>query len=214
MKQLLDAFGSAVSLEDIASAYCRADRNVYDAGELLCNLLGSTSSSSTYASKEESLGSDDDFLDKSNLSERNGIASKQKKGSASMGTVSGLIGREYSWSGPSRNESPKPNKPLKLYSEELPSSEIWDEKVPVNTLATAERMPTDTEEFLFKMLGDGFQLDMNIIQEVLGKRPPLMFIGTSQSCQPIYVLKLCLCLYFVHGSRIVYCPKLVNSYNL
>lgn len=169
LKQLLDAFGSAVSLEDIASAYCQADCNVYDAGELLCNLLGSTSSSSTYASKEESLGSDDDFLDKSNLSERNGIASKQKKGSASMGTVSGLIGREYSWSGPSRNESPKPNKPLKLYSEELPSSEIWDEKVPVNTLATAERMPMDTEEFLFKMLGDGFQLDMKIIQEVLGR---------------------------------------------
>lgn len=169
LEQLLDAFGSAVSLEDIASAYCQAGCDIYAAGELLCNLQGSTSSSCASASKEESLASDDNLLDKSNFAETNGIASKPKKCSASMGTVSGLIGREYSRSRPSRNEAPKTNKPLKLSSEDVPISEIWDERVPADMSASVESMPMDTEEFIFKMLGDGFQLDLKIIQEVLGK---------------------------------------------
>ncbi|KAI8552613.1 hypothetical protein RHMOL_Rhmol06G0280400 [Rhododendron molle] len=169
LEQLLDAFGSAVSLEDIASAYCQAGCDIYAAGELLCNLQGSTSSSYASASKEESLASDDDLLDKSNFAETNGIASKPKKCSASMGTVSGLIGREYSQSRPSRNEAPKTNKPLKLSSEDVPISEIWDERVPTDMSASVESMPMDTEEFIFKMLGDGFQLDLKIIQEVLGR---------------------------------------------
>lgn len=169
LEQLLDAFGSAVSLEDIASAYCQAGCDIYAAGELLCNLQGSTSSSCASASKEESLASDDNLLDKSNFAETNGIASKPKKCSASMGTVSGLIGREYSRSRPSRNEAPKTNKPLKLSSEDVPISEIWDERVPADMSASVESMPMDTEEFIFKMLGDGFQLDLKIIQEVLGR---------------------------------------------
>ncbi|XP_058218299.1 putative nuclear RNA export factor SDE5 isoform X2 [Rhododendron vialii] len=169
LEQLLDAFGSAVSLKDIASAYCQADCDIYAAGELLCNLQGSTSSSCAFASKEESLASDDDLLDKSNLAETNGIASKPKKCSASMGTVSGLIGREYSRSRPSRNEAPKTNKPLKLSSEDVPVSEIWDERVPTDMSASVESMPMATEEFIFKMLGDGFQLDLKIIHEVLGR---------------------------------------------
>ncbi|KAL7216817.1 hypothetical protein ACSBR1_028692 [Camellia fascicularis] len=175
LEQLLDAFGSMVSLEDIASAYCQAGRNICDAGEILCNLQQSTSSASTYASKDESEGlslsselSDDILLDKSNFPERNSIASKQKKCSVSMGTVSSVIGKEYAQSRPSRSESCRVNKPLKLNSEELPISEICGEKVPPN-MTTIKSMHKDIEEFLFKMLGDGFQLDMKIIQEVLGR---------------------------------------------
>lgn len=192
LEQLLDAFGSIVSLEDIASAYCQAGRDIYAAGELLCNLQGSTSSSCGFASKEESLASDDDLLDKSNFPETNGIASKPKKCSASMGTVSGLIGREYSRSRPSRNEPPETNKPLKLSSEDVPISKIWDERVPTDMSASVETMPMATEEFIFRMLGDGFQLDAKIIQEVLGKyalAAYLCFEGLSIAQ---------VCLYFVH----------------
>ncbi|XP_057512220.1 putative nuclear RNA export factor SDE5 isoform X1 [Actinidia eriantha] len=175
LEKLLDAFGSVVSLEDIASAYCQAGRDIYTAGEILCNLQGSTSSSSSCTSKSELQGlsvskesSDGNLSDKSNYVETNPIASKQKKCSVSMGTVSGVIGREYAWSRPSRNESRAVNKPLKLNSEELPISEIWGEEVPTHMTAKVERMHRDMEEFLFKMLGDGFRLDRNIIQEVLG----------------------------------------------
>ncbi|XP_058218300.1 putative nuclear RNA export factor SDE5 isoform X3 [Rhododendron vialii] len=35
--------------------------------------------------------------------------------------------------------------------------------------ASVESMPMATEEFIFKMLGDGFQLDLKIIHEVLGR---------------------------------------------
>ncbi|XP_028085324.1 putative nuclear RNA export factor SDE5 isoform X2 [Camellia sinensis] len=175
LELLLDAFGSMVSLEDIASAYCQAGRNICDAGEILCNLQGSTSSASTYASKDESKGlslsselSDDILLDESNFPERNSIASKQKKCSVSMGTVSSVIGKEYAQSRPSRSVSCRVNKALKLNSGELPISEICEEKVPPN-MTTIKSMHKDIEEFLFKMLGDGFQLDMKIIQEVLGR---------------------------------------------
>ncbi|KAL6956980.1 hypothetical protein U1Q18_049822 [Sarracenia purpurea var. burkii] len=181
LEQLFDAFGSVVSLENIASAYCQAGQNICVAGEILCDLQRSTSNVSTYASKEESQGlnvstecSHDNLVDELNLAERSSFASKQTKCSASMGTVSGVIGKEYCRTRSSTNESCKGNKPLKLNSEELPISEIWGEKVPINT-AAVESMHKDIEEFLFKMLGDGFQLDIKIIQEVLGKHPQFMY---------------------------------------
>ncbi|KAA8526841.1 hypothetical protein F0562_008930 [Nyssa sinensis] len=174
LEQLLEAFGSMVSLKDIASAYRQAGHNIYTAGEILCNLLGSTSSTSTYASMEELEGANassehlsDDMLDKPNYAARNSIASKPKKCSVSIGTVSGVIGREYARTRPLTNESCKLTKPLKLNSKELPISEIWGEKAPPN-VARDETMHKDVEEFLFTMLGDGFQLDKNVIQEVLG----------------------------------------------
>ncbi|XAR56555.1 hypothetical protein NMG60_11037090 [Bertholletia excelsa] len=174
LEHLLDAFGSLVSLKDIASAYCQSGQDVGAAAELLCNLYGSSNSGASSGSsrdKLEGLGvssewSDDNQLEKCGLSQTNSITSKQKKNVVSMGTISAVIGREYARSRPLINEPNEVTKPLKLNSEEFP--EIQGEKAQRNTTATVERMHNDIEEFLFKMLGDGFQLDKKIIQEVLG----------------------------------------------
>lgn len=195
LQQLLDAFGSVVSLEDIASAYCQAGRDVYTAGELLCNHQGSTSCISSSASKDEfegagssdnlqgstscisfsaskdefeGAGSSDNLLGSSDA-ERNSIAPKQRKYSVSMGTVSGVIGREYARTRPSNNEPREATKPLKLDSTVLAASDIWGEEVPSDGVGTSEPIKKDVEDFLFTMLGDGFQLDKNVIRDVLGK---------------------------------------------
>ncbi|XP_052177756.1 putative nuclear RNA export factor SDE5 isoform X12 [Diospyros lotus] len=175
LEQLLDAFGSVVSLKDIAHAYCQAGRHLDTAGEILCKIQGSTSSASTHASKDEpehlskpSEWSGDNLSDKSRFAERNFITSRSKNYSASMGTVSSVIGREYARARPSANEVSKVSKPLKLNSEDFPVSEIWGEQVSSNARASVERMCEDIEEFLFKMLGDGCQFDRKVIQDVLG----------------------------------------------
>ncbi|XP_059658787.1 putative nuclear RNA export factor SDE5 [Cornus florida] len=172
LEQLLEAFGSMVSLEDIASAYCQAGRNVYTAGEILCNMH---ESNSTFSSKNESKGlsasseeSSDNILDRPNFAERSSMESKPKKCSVSMGTVAVVIGKEYAMPKPMENESYELNKPLKLNSEDLPISEIWDEKIPPYIAARDETMHKDVEKFLFATLGDGFQLGMDVIREVLG----------------------------------------------
>nr|GMD53257.1 putative nuclear RNA export factor SDE5 isoform X1 [Ipomoea batatas] len=86
LQQLLEAFGSVVSLEDIASAYCKAGRDPSFAGDILCNLQASTSTTLSSENTEKS-----------------------------------------------------------------------------------DTVHNDVEEFLFKMLGDGFSLDMSTIQNVVGQ---------------------------------------------
>ncbi|CAK9138223.1 unnamed protein product [Ilex paraguariensis] len=174
LEQLLETFGSIVSLEDIASAYCQAGRNVDTAGELLCNLQRSTSSTSSFAPKDEMEGAStsSDFSSKNMLvnplAEGNSKLSKAKKCSASMGTVSGVIGRQYGRQKLLTDQSCKVTKPLKLNSVELTTSEIRGEKLSPDTMTVRETMTKDVEEFLFTMLGDGFSLGMDVIQEVLG----------------------------------------------
>ena len=53
LEGLLEVFGSAFSLEDIASAYCQARRNVDMASEILCASSESTSVIATCASKDK-----------------------------------------------------------------------------------------------------------------------------------------------------------------
>ncbi|XP_022846057.1 putative nuclear RNA export factor SDE5 isoform X2 [Olea europaea var. sylvestris] len=172
LKQLLDAFGSVVSLDDIASAYCLADRNLVTTGEVLLKMQGSTSGTSMSVSQDglerkASVSSEyqmDNILESARVSN-----SKAKKCSASMGTVSCVIGREYSRHRSLPNESCKKTKPLKLNSNDFPVSEIWDENAESDSPARSETMHRDIEQFLFKMLGDGFQLEMDVIQDVVGQ---------------------------------------------
>ncbi|XP_019183224.1 PREDICTED: putative nuclear RNA export factor SDE5 [Ipomoea nil] len=86
LQQLLEAFGSVVSLEDIASAYCKAGRDPSIAGDIICNLQASTSTTSSSENTEKS-----------------------------------------------------------------------------------DTLHNDVEEFLFKMLGDGFSLNMSTIHNVVGQ---------------------------------------------
>ncbi|KAM2049122.1 hypothetical protein ACFX1T_007575 [Malus domestica] len=190
LEYLLEAFSSMVSLKDIASAYCQAKCNVEMAGEILCrsHLTSSNGASSSKVKLEgasatslEGPESGRDFASavhagvstaKSIQNPFNGMdntrALKSKKLSASVGTVSGMIGKEYSRPRASTIEYTEVKKPLKLDWKEVPASAIWSEEVQSTTPPTNSKLQADAEEFLCKMLGEGFKLDMNVIREVLG----------------------------------------------
>ncbi|KAF5478694.1 hypothetical protein F2P56_005233 [Juglans regia] len=190
LQELLKAFGSAFSLEDIASAYCKARYNVDTAGQILCASLGSTSHGATCTSKDKlectrsttselsseldgasampSEMSSNSILQNSHHGGRHTRLLKSKVRPVSMGTVSGVIAKDYARPRPVTNEYPGSTKPPRLDSKELPISEIWREEVPTSMTGGKGTIHGYVDEFMFKMLGDGFQLDMSVIQEVLG----------------------------------------------
>nr|KYP62930.1 hypothetical protein KK1_017490 [Cajanus cajan] len=175
LKCLLDAFGSVFSLEDIASAYCKASRKNADlAGEILYGMQGSSSAASATldpsnadVSAEGSSGSSSGYCSLENsLQERKTLRSKVRPVSA--GSVSGLIGKGYARPAPSANGSVGVTKPAKLDARSLPMTGIWREKgKPDVSSSKHDLLHQDMEDFLFKMLGDGFQLDRNMIRQVL-----------------------------------------------
>ncbi|KAL4349264.1 hypothetical protein AHAS_Ahas10G0024600 [Arachis hypogaea] len=106
LKCLLDAFGSVFSLEEIASAYCKASRNADLAGEMLYEMKGTSSSSSSHSSNadarvEETSGTSDGYSVENSSHERKNLRAKAR--SVSVGTVSGTIGRDYVRPVPSAN---------------------------------------------------------------------------------------------------------------
>ncbi|KAL8167320.1 hypothetical protein V2J09_008819 [Rumex salicifolius] len=113
--QLLEAFGSAFSIEYIASTFLQANHNVEIAGEIL---LQATSS----------MGSELHPC----IAEGHSKALESGDGSSSMECVAGVTGKDYS-----------------------------------SGRMTSEISPKNIDDFLFKMLEDGFQLDMNVTREVL-----------------------------------------------
>ncbi|CAN4102879.1 unnamed protein product [Withania somnifera] len=173
LEQLLDVFGSVVSLDEIAAAYCKARRDPSIAGAILGNQRPSTSGTTTSESEEKiddsvTLTSDFVFdqvgdsviLTSESVSEidakRAGpSSSKQKRLSASMGTVSNMIPKDYVTNRPLITEPSTRIKPLKL------------SKAPLS--AASETLPSSVEEFLFKMLGSGFSLDRSVIEDVVGQ---------------------------------------------
>jgi hypothetical protein len=94
---------------------------------------------------------------------------KQKWHPVSGGTVSSVLGKSYITSMPVANSSCVATKPLKLDAQEFPMSELWGEE-PEQTQSKHDHMHKDMEDFLFNMLGDGFQLERGVIQQVLGKQ--------------------------------------------
>ncbi|XP_043810619.1 putative nuclear RNA export factor SDE5 [Manihot esculenta] len=183
LEGLLEVFGSAFALEDIASAYCRARRDSNLTAEILSGMHGTISttvpaeklaaedatplmwpslldSTKTLSSKWPS----DNYVEKTSDGQKRKL--KSKKCSASMGTVSSVIGKEYAKTRQLTNESVEAKKPLKLDSQEFPVSEIWNDKKPAS-VTRKDPSQVDIEEFLFKMLGEGFQLEMPVIHEVL-----------------------------------------------
>lgn len=173
LKSLLDAFGSAFSLDQIASAYCKASRNADLAGEILFDMQRS-SSDSTFSSSDTDAGvqvceeSSNGFSCENSLQGEYSRGLKPKTRPVSVGTVSSMLGKDYVRSQPSRNGSCcVTSKPLKLDANELPMSEIWDDTTRPN-ISKQDQLHKDMENFLCKMLGDGFQLDRDKIRGVLG----------------------------------------------
>lgn len=174
LKVLLDVFGSAFSLEEIASAYGKAGRNADVAGSLLSDTKGGSLASTTddthcvaknELSEEFSCGN---FSEELVQADGNPRYSKQKGRGISVGTISGVIDKDYVRSTSLADGSCMAAKPLKLDSKVLPASELSgkDSKL---AASKDDQMHQDMEDFLFKMLGDGFQLDRDVIREVLGK---------------------------------------------
>ncbi|XVE80162.1 hypothetical protein DITRI_Ditri14bG0117500 [Diplodiscus trichospermus] len=177
LKELLDVFGSQFSLEDIASAYYEAKGNIDSTAEILCARNDARTLSPTAdtfenksvgahtASVELLCGSESERSGSSEYTSAN--PSKSKKCSVSMGSVSGMIGKKYVETRPSRKDFPESTKPVKIDSKELPVSALWSEEGP--SIRTTRNGTThgDLEEFLFEMLGHGFQLDKSVIGEVL-----------------------------------------------
>ncbi|XP_010242934.1 PREDICTED: putative nuclear RNA export factor SDE5 isoform X2 [Nelumbo nucifera] len=168
---LLDAFGAVFSLKDIAAAYCKAKSDANKAAEILVNLQGDSSDTFVHPLNNglrdttSSVSSSDDISEKLTCAYKDSKTSKPRRYSASMGTVSSVIGKEYIRPTQVQSESCKATKPLKLDSKDLPESELWQED---GSSSTNETMHKDMEEFLFRILGDGFQLRRDVIQEVLG----------------------------------------------
>ncbi|XWS27990.1 hypothetical protein CRYUN_Cryun25bG0027600 [Craigia yunnanensis] len=181
LKQLLDVFGSQFSLEDIASAYYEAKGNVNITGGILyARNDGRTSSPRADKFENKSPGASTTSMELSCGWESESVASseytsanpntgalKSKKCSVSMGSVSGVIGKNYVEPRPLRKDSPETTKPVKIDSKELPVSVNWSEEGPSSRTTRNGTTHGDLEEFLFEMLGDGFQLEKSVIQEVL-----------------------------------------------
>ncbi|MED6109841.1 hypothetical protein PIB30_037230 [Stylosanthes scabra] len=164
LSALLESFGSSFSLEDIASAYCEAKRNVNMAAEILCasnsdELKGTVCEPAKVSSASE--------VPNSLPGKRNSGVVKSKTHGVSLGTVSGVVGKEYIHPKKIPTQGVK-SKPLKIDAKELPESEIWCERDSLSTEAAKGSMRDDVENFLFKMLGDGFELDKDKIHDVLG----------------------------------------------
>ncbi|KAF9683565.1 hypothetical protein SADUNF_Sadunf04G0027000 [Salix dunnii] len=172
LKGLLEAFGSKFSLEQIASAYCKAGRNADISVQILLDMEGSSSTSSSHSSNGEAMenhkpseSSNGYILKKCDANEKVKTV-KKKWHSVSGGTVSSVLGKSYITSMPVASGPCGATKPLKLDAQEFPLSELWGEE-PKQTQSKHDHMHKDMENFLFNMLGHGFQLERDVIQQVL-----------------------------------------------
>ncbi|BFG27752.1 hypothetical protein CerSpe_140280 [Prunus speciosa] len=167
LKGLLEAFGPAFSLDQIAAAYCKAGKNACDAAEALA-MSTPNGEAKPRGEEESSRLSLDNSSKKPYQYQANGNsrASKPKYRPVSGGSVSSIIGKQYVKKTPSANGSCNATKPLKLDSEVLPISEIWVEKADSNS-SRDDGLHQDMEDFLFTMLGDGFKLERERIRDVL-----------------------------------------------
>ncbi|KAL3647076.1 hypothetical protein CASFOL_008044 [Castilleja foliolosa] len=172
LKQLLEAFGSVISLEDMASAYCEAGRDLELATEKLWDMQTSDAGSSSPKPQENSenpTGSSSECTS-NNIPENDNITkSKLKKCSASMGTVCGVIGKDYMKATTHTDGQHQKSKPVIINSDDFPISEIWEERKETASTSWSDSMDSDIQEFLCKMLGDGFQLEKSVIQDVVGQ---------------------------------------------
>lgn len=167
LEGLLDAFSSVFSLEDIADAYCKAGKNATLAGAMLYDMQESTSTSSNSTTSNETRieSSSESSLEVPYPENGSYKVSKTKTPPASMGTVSAVLGKSYWRPKPMPNRTDGTNKPLKLDRKDLPMSEICGKEL---GSGKDDSMHVDVEDFLVKMLGEGFKFDKDMIHQVLG----------------------------------------------
>ncbi|XP_033137308.1 putative nuclear RNA export factor SDE5 isoform X2 [Brassica rapa] len=152
LQVLLEAFGSRFSLDDITAAYHEASQNVDVAGEILFAMTEKTTES--------------DQVEKNEATHAKAKVLRPKKSSVSVGSVSSVIGKEYVRTRPVSNPRQEASKPVKIDSKDIPETEMWcEESKEANIIS---RAPTEVEEFIVKMLGEGFQASPELIHQILG----------------------------------------------
>ncbi|KAH6781138.1 hypothetical protein C2S52_012375 [Perilla frutescens var. hirtella] len=128
LQKLLEAFGSAVSLDDIASAYCEAGRNLESTAEMLCNMKQDSISEPSFPRSEKDPENTNGASSGSSsrcISEKpHFVKFNSKKRSASLGTVSDVIGKDYINPRPQSNRVTEKLKPMKLNSNDFPVAEL------------------------------------------------------------------------------------------
>ncbi|CAH8260588.1 unnamed protein product [Arabidopsis lyrata] len=170
LQVLLDAFGSRFSLDDIAAAYCQASQNVDVAGEILFAMTEKTPQCDQVEMKNETSKPSQVYVPKEVRRQEDSKAKvwRPKRNSISVGTVSSVIGKEYARTRPISNAPREATKPMKIDSRDIPETELWSEEMPKSNEPKTNRAPTDVEEFIVKMLGEGFQASQDVIHQVLG----------------------------------------------
>ncbi|CAN7001232.1 unnamed protein product [Brassica rapa subsp. trilocularis] len=175
LQVLLDAFGSRFSLDDIAAAYCQASQNVHEAGEILFAMTTKETPQSDQVKTNGATSKPTHVSVPKKVQPRENDSNaakvwRPKKSSVSVGTVSSVIGKEYARrSMPESNARQEAVKPMKIDARDIPETEIWsEEELPRSSEGNVSRAPTDVEEFIAKMLGEGFQASPEVIQQILG----------------------------------------------
>jgi hypothetical protein len=110
---------------------------------------------------------------------------RSKKATASIGSVSSILGTSYTRPSHSVKENFEKAKPLKIEVEksvidalDMESSSSGFQGPKKESLSNRE-----IEQFLFAMLGEGFKLSMDVIREVL---------GTTSTCNPHLLRSICI----------------------
>ena len=162
---LMEAF-SSVSVDEAASAYREAGGALNKAAEILGRLVLETSYDQTATSDDQTVTSSEGFVEancvEDLVKEKDFKGGKKKKRVvAATGTISTVLGKDYSMSTPSKRDSTKP-KPV-----------------------TNE----EAEQFLCSMLGDECELSMAVVRDVLCKISSLFFILYLQGLASVIKLK-------------------------
>lgn len=163
---LLDAFHPFYSLQEIASAYCRAGSDLKKAGDILCQLQKGNSSV-VHPENDNGMNTlqlEGSFSEDNAKYSNHTRGSKTKKLSATVGSVSTILGKAYTRSTSSKKEMVEATKPLKL---EVRAPSV--DELQTGTVQLEEQLDKKgAEEFLFSMLGDDFKISMDVVREVLG----------------------------------------------
>lgn len=174
LQNLFDVFGKVCCLEEIASAYCKAGRDESKAADILAQQQGSSSSGESYAQFGKQFLQSVESLDEGRLKNsayqgKTSCGTKPKKFSASAGSISSVLGKNYvngvssSWNRPNVTQ-----KPLKIEIKEPMPCGYYESSVLKSVQTNDFLEDNDVEDFLFSMLGDGFKLSRDVIRNVLG----------------------------------------------
>lgn len=177
---LLDAFPS-MSLEEIASAYSRTNCDANKTAEVLMKLESSSTTASLCGTIVENenlvlreLPKKKDIYGQKGMNSghtsKTSNGKKQKKISFATGTISSFLGSRNARVMPCQNKSEGAVNAWNDKGKNLKKIQVDGTATPRDLIDTIDIMQQrHIEEFLNSMMGDGLQLDMATVKDVLGE---------------------------------------------